>query len=41
LDLGPDAAAEALAKLPYTRAVVSEALRLTASATSRYRAEPW
>jgi unspecific monooxygenase len=28
IDLGPDAAAEALAKLPYTRAVVSEALRL-------------
>jgi len=28
IDLGPDAAAEALTKLPYTRAVVSEALRL-------------
>ncbi len=28
LDLGPDAAGDALARLPYTRAVVSEALRL-------------
>jgi unspecific monooxygenase len=28
IDLGPDAAADALAKLPYTKAVVSEALRL-------------
>src|SRR5258706_594924 len=28
IDLGPDAAAEALAKLPYIKAVVSEALRL-------------
>jgi len=28
IDLGPDAAAEALTKLPYTKAVVSEALRL-------------
>ena len=28
VDLGPDAAADALAKLPYTRAVVNEALRL-------------
>jgi cytochrome P450 len=28
IDLGPDAAADALEKLPYTKAVVSEALRL-------------
>jgi unspecific monooxygenase len=28
VDLGPDAAAEALAKLPYARAIVSETLRL-------------
>jgi cytochrome P450 len=28
IDLGPDGAAEALTKLPYTKAVVSEALRL-------------
>src|SRR5215831_10874930 len=42
IDLGPDAAAEALTKLPYTRAVVNESLRLypPASAIARMAIGP-